>query len=104
MPETGTLAPKRAEIRDERFSAAAKNLAAARKEFLDRDGVIGVGYGFKEKDGRILRDEPAILIYVFEKKDKSRIPASQMIPPTFNNVPTDVIVVKPGSNPIHDAP
>jgi hypothetical protein len=44
------------------------NLDAARQEFLSRENVIGVGYGFKEKDGRVLRDVPAILVYVSEKK------------------------------------
>ncbi len=99
---TTTTAARQEERRYANLDAAIANLEAAKKEFLSRDGVIGVGYGFKEKSGRVQQDEPAILIYVREKKDKAKLPESQFIPPTFNQVPTDVIVIQPGSSPTHD--
>jgi len=54
-------------------------LDSAREEFLPRDGVIGVGYGFKEKGGQILEDDPAIIVYVQQKKDKKDLNPKDVI-------------------------
>jgi hypothetical protein len=75
---------------DAKLDHAAANLEYARQEFLDRENVIGVGFGFKESGGRVLRDTPAILVFVEEKKDRAELAPAELIPSHFAELPTDV--------------
>ena len=75
-----------------RFDQCIGCLEEAKKEFMKYDGVIGVGYGPKEKNEQLLEDEPSIIIYVQEKKTKSKISSGEMIPAEFKGVSTDVVV------------
>src|ERR1700760_4871425 len=56
------------------------------------DGVVGVGFGRKEKAGRFT-GAMAIEVFVREKKDLDAIPAEHRIPSTFEGYRTDVRVV-----------
>lgn len=67
-------------------------LDEARQRFLQLDGVLGVGYGPKERGGQILEDEPCIIVYVEEKKDKKALSPQELIPSEYKKVPTDVVV------------
>lgn len=53
-------------------------------------GVVGVGVGFKEKNGRPTR-EFAFRVYVEEKKPLAELAPGHFIPPTLHGIPTDVI-------------
>lgn len=79
------------------FDRCIECLEAAQKEFLKRDGVIGVGHGFKEKGGKVLDDKPAIVVYVLQKKPQKGLSKNELIPANFKGVPTDVVVS--GSRP-----
>ena len=80
---------------------AIARLDSARKELLGRPGVIGVGYGFKEKDGRILENIPALVVYVQEKKDKKNLNQKEIIPSHIDEVPTDVVQFGQRTSPVH---
>jgi hypothetical protein len=72
-------------------------LAQARAEFLNIPGVRGVGFGYREKAGR-LTEELAWKVYVTEKKPKEALPESQVIPAKFLGFHTDVVKVKEGKS------
>jgi hypothetical protein len=99
---TTTMLAGRETGRDARLDLAMSSIESARQEFLPRENVIGVGFGFKESGGRVQRDVPAILVYVLKKKDKAQLAAKELIPSSFGDLPTDVIQIKPGSSPAHD--
>lgn len=65
----------------------------AKAELMKIPGVVAVGYGRKERAGRIT-DEVAFRVYVTEKKKLSDVKVGEVIPPAYNGVPTDV--VEPG--------
>lgn len=103
MKSTGTAPTKQSSAATlAQLDLAAASLAAARSQFLALDNVIGVGYGFKETDGRVLPDTPAILVYVDSKKDKKHLDPKQVIPTKFHDLRTDVIERRPGTGPAHD--
>lgn len=54
-------------------------------------GVLGVGYGLREKDGKTT-DQPSLQVYVIEKKPLSEIPPGEVLPREFEGVPVDVLV------------
>lgn len=62
---------------------------AVRDELLEYDNVIGVGFGVKEKGGK-LTQQFAIIALVEEKLPCSRVPEGQLLPKAFENVPIDV--------------
>jgi len=74
------------------YDRCIESLEDAREGFLQLDGVIGVGYGPKEKRGQIQEDEPCIIVYVEEKKDKKTLSPKELIPSDFRDVPVDVVV------------
>jgi len=78
---------------DERLEEAIGCLDEAREELLGKDGVIGVGYGPKERGGQIVEDEVAIVVYVVEKKDRDVLDPDDVVPPTFGRLPTDVVAI-----------
>jgi hypothetical protein len=53
-------------------------------------GVIGVGFGVKERGGQ-LTDEPAFRVYVREKKERAELDPADIVPATFQGVATDVL-------------
>jgi len=67
----------------------------AREYFLQFDGVMGIGFGQKSKDGKFLPDI-CIVVFVKEKKETGQVPADQLIPPYFEGYPTDVMKVQQG--------
>lgn len=77
---------------DQRYDRCIESLEDASEEFLKLDGVVGVGYGPKEKGGQIMEDEPCIIVYVREKKDRNALSPQELIPNEFRGVPTDAVV------------
>lgn len=63
----------------------------ARRAFLPFDEVVGVGYGPKLKDGKIVAHQ-AIIVFVDRKLPASKVRKGQSIPETFDGLPTDVRV------------
>lgn len=59
-------------------------------------GVVGVGIGLKETAGEIT-EEIVFKVYVKEKKELSDIPKGEVIPATFQEFKTDVVVVPEGT-------
>lgn len=74
--------------------------AEARKAFLRLPGVVGVGWGAKLRLGKIV-ERQSLIVFVDEKLPISDLPPEEVIPPTFQGVPTDVRVPRltPGSDP-----
>lgn len=62
----------------------------AEAHFKKFPGVIGVGFGFKEKKGKIT-DSIAIRVYVETKKEADEIPDSEKIPGLYKGIKTDVV-------------
>ncbi|MGD0920491.1 MAG: hypothetical protein ABSA70_01860 [Terriglobia bacterium] len=67
---------------------------AARKEFLEKEGVVGISAGFKVSAGAGNTGQRAIVVYVYEKQD---LPPGDpnIVPPTFMGVLTDVVPLPP---------
>lgn len=76
----------------EKYSKEELNLLLREAEsyFKKFPGVIGVGFGYKEKNGKIT-DNIAFIIYVEKKKAIADIPHSEKIPGSFKGIKTDVI-------------
>lgn len=96
MTETGTATSPAV---DERLNEAIERLDEAREELLAKDGVIGVGYGPKEREGEIVKGEVAIVVLVTEKKGEDALKPDDIVPPTIGNVPTDVVEIGRRTNP-----
>ena len=60
------------------------------QQLRQRDGVLNVTVSNKFSDGRDM-GEPAIVFYVKEKKPKSKLLASELIPKKIENCKTDVV-------------
>jgi hypothetical protein len=79
------------EIRSDREAFIDAYLRA--RDVLGRiDGVIGVGFGRKEKADAVTSDV-SITVFVLEKKAQDEIPPEHRIPPIFDGYRTDVRVV-----------
>jgi len=63
----------------------------AREAFMNIPNVIGVGFGYKEKDNK-RTDELSIIVYVSEKKPLAELNPDERIPSEFRSVKTDVVV------------
>ncbi|MEP6692653.1 MAG: hypothetical protein ABJD07_15960 [Gemmatimonadaceae bacterium] len=61
----------------------------ARATFERIDGVLGVGFGHKQKGGAFTND-CVITAFVREKKSAEALPSSERIPPLFDGYRTDV--------------
>ena len=55
-------------------------------------GVVGVGFGYKEKDGQFI-DQLGWRIYVQEKKRVEDLRPEEVVPGSFGGFPTDVVRV-----------
>lgn len=69
-----------------------KTYEKARTQLMQIPGVIGVGVGLKEKDGKVTEDI-SLQVYVQQKKSESSLPADQIIPKEIEGIPTDVLLV-----------
>ncbi|MBI3694743.1 MAG: hypothetical protein HY238_07885 [Acidobacteria bacterium] len=69
---------------------------AAVAEFLDpekpRGNVVGLGVGVKHKNGEPT-GEPALLVLVTQKVDKSQLSAADLVPPKLETMQTDVLAI-----------
>jgi hypothetical protein len=63
--------------------------AGAREELTKIPGVIGVGLGIKEIAGQLSNDV-ALLVYVAKKKPIGSLPPTEVIPPSYRGMKTDV--------------
>lgn len=59
-------------------------------DLLKIPGVTGVDIGYKQVGGK-KSDVLAIRVYVRSKKPADAVPPAELIPPTIDGVPTDVI-------------
>jgi len=75
-----------------KYSSEELNLLFRKAEshFKKFSGVLGVGFGFKEKSGKIT-ENLAFRIYVETKKPLSEISDDEKIPGIFKGIKTDVI-------------
>src|SRR3954467_9276949 len=65
---------------------------AAKAELEQIPGVIGVGIGLKQIDGK-LTDQICFRVYVHAKKEAGEVPADEIIPAQIQGFPTDVLKV-----------
>ncbi|MEJ6950660.1 chymotrypsin family serine protease [Natronospora cellulosivora (SeqCode)] len=63
-----------------------------KKNFLDRQNVVGLGYGIKEKNGKRTGDE-ALVVLVKKKVPNNKLRKKDIIPQTLASYQTDVIEV-----------
>lgn len=63
--------------------------AAAQRAFARIPGVVGVGLGVKEKAGQ-LTGEVAVIVYVDEKRARTSLGRTELIPAEIEGVKTDV--------------
>jgi hypothetical protein len=76
-------------------------LQKARKELIKLEGVMGVGYGFKETKGKST-GEPSIIVFVNKKKSIDKISTKQRIPSEFEGIKTDVVQLGKRKQESHD--
>src|SRR5438046_1144717 len=65
---------------------------AAKAELMKIPGVIGVGIGLKQVDGK-MTDQICFRVYVHAKKSAEEVPAAEIIPAQVQGFPTDVLKV-----------
>ena len=66
--------------------------AAHEADLMRRANVVGVGIGFREREGQ-RTDELAIVASVIHKVPLSRLAPEDVIPPELDGVPVDVQAV-----------
>lgn len=64
-------------------------LKRANEELIGKENVVATGVGFKKVNGKAT-DQLALICSVSSKKAKKHLTHKEMIPPTIQNVPTDV--------------
>ncbi len=57
----------------------------------EQDNIIGLGFGLKVTEGKVVTDQEAVRIYVREKLIRSSISDREFIPSSVNGVITDVV-------------
>ena len=65
---------------------------AYKHELLKIPNVVGVGVGYKIREGRIT-DEPAIMVYVTRKLPKQALRKEELVPEELDGIKTDVVEV-----------
>lgn len=63
--------------------------AASERSLLSKKNVVGVGIGFREKEGQTT-DELAIIVSVTKKIPNSQLSPQDLIPQMVDDVPVDV--------------
>ncbi|MGJ7441657.1 trypsin-like peptidase domain-containing protein [Aquipuribacter sp. MA13-6] len=71
---------------------AADALEGTRDSLLDKDHVVGVGLGYKIKDGSTTTT-PSVMVLVSEKLPSTMLGRADSVPRTVASVPTDVLEV-----------
>lgn len=56
---------------------------------LSKRNVVGIGIGFREKDGQ-MTDQMALIVSVSEKLPESEVSTADLIPAEIEGVPVDV--------------
>jgi hypothetical protein len=59
------------------------------KQLMKLPNVVGVGVGFKQKDGQPT-DEIAVIVNVSEKKPRANLTAQELVPSELEGVSLDV--------------
>ena len=79
-------------IQDEAFERLRMVKAAHEAGLMRRANVVGVGIGFREREGQ-LTDEPVIVVSVTHKVPLSRLAPEDVVPPELEGIPVDVQAV-----------
>jgi len=101
-----TIATKKGELtmpQDEKKVLSPAAVASVQKvhgsavaEFLDpekpRANVVGLGIGVKHKNGEAT-GEPALLVLVTHKIDKTQLSSADLVPPKLQDMQTDVLAI-----------
>jgi hypothetical protein len=74
------------------FAATAKSRASAEDSLLGKDNVVGVGLGYKIKDGQ-QTEKPSVMVLVSQKLPADLLSSGDAVPRTVGNQPTDVLEV-----------
>lgn len=65
------------------------------KDILSRDGVVDIGFGYPIKNGELLANEIAIIIYVIKKFNEHELGEEQVLPKVIEGIPVDIIESNP---------
>jgi len=76
-----------------RYAECYDNLGLARSALMSFDGVIGVGIGPKQRDGKLDTSVVCFLVYVKTKRSASELEAKAFIPKEFAGVTIDVVEI-----------
>jgi hypothetical protein len=69
-------------------------VAEARRQLMQIPGVVGVGYGYKQRAG-VTTQELSLRVYVRAKRPRSSLADHELVPATVNGLATDVIELRP---------
>lgn len=67
--------------------------ARAVKSEIKKDGVVGVGIGYKKKDGEVVSERPTVVVLVEKKKPLDMISSQNLVADTIDGYKTDVMEV-----------
>lgn len=76
-------------VQDQSTERVAVVKARYEKDLMELANVIGVGVGFKYKDG-LPTDDLAVVVNVTEKKPLAELAPADVVPKELDGVPTDV--------------
>lgn len=63
------------------------------KELLEKENVVGLGVGYRERDGKLVEDEVVLSVLVCQKVAPDQLEPDDLIPPVLDGVRTDVVEV-----------
>lgn len=66
----------------------------AKKEFRRKANVLGVGVGFKVKNGKVTNTR-SIIVFVSKKMPEDQLCSVDVIPKTYEGMPVDVVELNP---------
>lgn len=74
------------------FAGVAESRSAAEESLLGKENVVGVGLGYKIKDG-VQTDTASVMVLVSHKMPKALLASGDTVPKTVGSRPTDVLEV-----------
>jgi hypothetical protein len=74
----------------ERIQHAQRVKAQHEHDLMSHPGVVGVGIGYRQRDGELDEDEIVIVIRVQRKKHRDELTDDDLLPTDLDGVPTDV--------------
>lgn len=74
------------------LTGVAQSKASAEGNLLDKPNVVGVGVGYKIKDG-VQGETPSVMVLVSQKMPPNLLGTGESIPRTVDRKPTDVLEV-----------